>query len=116
MMRFCAALGGRQETMTGLAGLGDLVLTCTDDQSRNRRLGLALAKGQSVEDAQRAIGQIVEGVGTTREIMRVARQEHVEMPIAEQVDQVLRGALSPRDAVSNLLARAAGPELRPESP
>jgi len=110
--RLCIDLGGRAETVMGLAGLDDLVLTCTDDQSRNRRMGLALARGLSVADGERAIGQVVEGVSTTAEVARVARARGVEMPICEQVNRVLQGDASPREAVRSLLARAAGPEMR----
>jgi len=103
--RLGVALGGEPETFTGLAGLGDLVLTCTDDQSRNRRFGLALAAGHGVADAQAAVGQVVEGVRNTREAVRLARRAGVEMPIAEQVEQVLFHGLAPEAAVRALLAR-----------
>ncbi len=106
IMRLGEALGARRETLIGLGGLGDLVLTCTDDQSRNRRMGLALARGLSVEQARAEIGQEVEGVGTAREIRRLARQHGVEMPITEQTYQVLYHALEPAAAVRNLLGRA----------
>jgi len=103
--RLGVSLGGTPETFTGLAGLGDLLLTCTDDQSRNRRFGLALAAGQGVAQAQAALGQVVEGVRNTREAVRRARRAGVEMPIAEQVEQVLFHGLSPDAAVRALLAR-----------
>ncbi|MEO5702338.1 MAG: NAD(P)H-dependent glycerol-3-phosphate dehydrogenase [Gammaproteobacteria bacterium] len=105
MMRLGVALGGQRETMMGLAGLGDLVLTCTDDQSRNRRLGLALASGASLKDALREIGQIVEGVPTAREVMRLAKAHRIEMPISEQVYLVLHEGKNPRAAVQSLLQR-----------
>lgn len=105
MMRLGVALGGQRETFMGLAGLGDLVLTCTDDQSRNRRLGLALARGTSLADALRDIGQSVEGVATAREVMRLAKTHSIEMPISEQVCSVLHEGKSPRNAVHALLAR-----------
>ena len=98
-------MGGRRETFMGLAGLGDLVLTCTDTQSRNLRMGLALAKGMGVDQAQAAIGQAVEGVRTAQEVRRLAHRYAVEMPICEQVYRVLHEALPPRDAVHALLAR-----------
>ncbi|MGD8310172.1 MAG: NAD(P)H-dependent glycerol-3-phosphate dehydrogenase, partial [Chromatiales bacterium] len=79
LMRLGLALGGRMETFMGLAGLGDLALTCTDDQSRNRRMGLALARGLSIDDARREIGQEVEGVRTAAEVHAVARRLGVEM-------------------------------------
>lgn len=105
MMRLGVALGGKRETFMGLAGLGDLVLTCTDDQSRNRRLGLALARGTALADALRDIGQIVEGVPTAREVMRLAKAHSIEMPISEQVYCVLHEGKSPRNAVQSLLQR-----------
>ena len=103
-------LGGQPETFMGLAGLGDLVLTCTDDQSRNRRMGLALAAGQDIAQAREAIGQEVEGVNTAREVRHRARALGVEMPITEQTYRVLFEGLAPRQAVGNLLARRQRPE------
>ncbi|MCP4994239.1 MAG: NAD(P)-dependent glycerol-3-phosphate dehydrogenase [Gammaproteobacteria bacterium] len=105
IMRLGTALGGRQETFMGLAGLGDLVLTCTDNQSRNRQMGLALAKGLSIEAARLEIGQAVEGVGTTREVLQQAQRLKIEMPITEQVYQVLYEQLDPKAAVRALLER-----------
>lgn len=105
MMRLGVALGGKRETFMGLAGLGDLVLTCTDDQSRNRRLGLALARGAALADALRDIGQIVEGVPTAREVLRLAKTRGIEMPISEQVYCVLYENKNPRAAVQALLQR-----------
>ncbi|MGB5773241.1 MAG: NAD(P)H-dependent glycerol-3-phosphate dehydrogenase, partial [Sedimenticolaceae bacterium] len=101
------ALGGRPETFMGLAGLGDLALTCTDDQSRNRRMGLALARGLDVAAAKREIGQEVEGVATAREVRNKARLLGVEMPITEQTYRVLYQGLEPSAAVHNLLSRDA---------
>ncbi len=111
MVRLGSAVGGRRETFMGLAGLGDLVLTCTDDQSRNRRFGLALGAGQDLDTARSAIGQVVEGAATAHEIMRLANQHGVDMPITEQVDRVVRGIRTPREAVETLLAREPKPEL-----
>ncbi|MGB5103373.1 MAG: NAD(P)H-dependent glycerol-3-phosphate dehydrogenase [Steroidobacteraceae bacterium] len=105
MMRLGAALGAEKETFMGLAGLGDLVLTCTDDQSRNRRCGLALAAGKSSEEARREIGQVVEGVLAARAVHEVARQVGVEMPISEEVYQVLYAGKPPREAVRALMGR-----------
>ncbi|MEE9265402.1 MAG: NAD(P)H-dependent glycerol-3-phosphate dehydrogenase [Gammaproteobacteria bacterium] len=110
IVRLGAALGGQPESFMGLAGLGDLVLTCTDDQSRNRRFGLALARGLSVGAAEQSVGQVVEGVGAAREVMRQARKIGVEMPIAEQVNRVLHEGAAPADAVHALLARPPGAE------
>ena len=104
------ALGGKPETFMGLAGLGDLALTCTDDQSRNRRMGLALARGMDIDAARREIGQEVEGVSTAREVHLKAQALGVEMPITEQTYRVLYEGLAPADAVTNLLSRQARPE------
>ncbi|MEM7206635.1 MAG: NAD(P)H-dependent glycerol-3-phosphate dehydrogenase [Pseudomonadota bacterium] len=112
LMRLGVAMGGRAETFMGLAGMGDLVLTCTDNLSRNRRMGLALARGLSVSDAQEEIGQAVEGVGTAREAVRLAEQFNVEMPIAEQVFAVLYEGKLPRNAVRDLLGRGQRAESR----
>ena len=110
LMRLGVALGGRRETFMGLTGIGDLVLTCTDDQSRNRRAGLLLGQGVSLAEAQQRIGQVVEGVRTAPEVVRMARRLGVEMPISEQVQNVLHGGLEPREAVRLLLERAPGSE------
>jgi glycerol-3-phosphate dehydrogenase (NAD(P)+) len=106
IMRLGLRLGGQAETFMGLAGLGDLVLTCTDNQSRNRRMGLALAQGLGIEQARQEIGQEVEGVHTAREVYQLAHKWRVEMPISEQVYQVLYENLDPREAVHNLLDRS----------
>jgi len=106
IMRLGTVLGGTPETFMGMGGLGDLVLTCTDDQSRNRRMGLALARGLSVEQARKEIGQEVEGIPTTLEIHQKARQLGVDMPITEQTYRVLYQGLSPESAVKALLERS----------
>ncbi|MGB5570418.1 MAG: NAD(P)H-dependent glycerol-3-phosphate dehydrogenase [Sedimenticolaceae bacterium] len=108
--RLGLALGGKPETFMGLAGLGDLALTCTDDQSRNRRMGLALARGLDVAAARKEIGQEVEGVATAREVHLKARSLGVEMPISEQTYRVLYEGLDPSVAVRNLLSRQARQE------
>ena len=105
LIRLGTALGGRSETFMGLAGIGDLVLTCTDDQSRNRRMGLALARGASVEQARAAIGQEVEGVVTALSVHTLAHRLGVEMPISEQVYQVLYEGVPPLAATAALLER-----------
>ncbi len=110
MMLLGEQLGGHRETFMGLAGVGDLVLTCTDDQSRNRRLGLALGRGQERDAAIAAIGQAVEGVHTAREVVALARRRQVEMPISEQVCRVLFEGHDPRTAVHELLGRSLKPE------
>jgi glycerol-3-phosphate dehydrogenase (NAD(P)+) len=110
MTRLGLVVGGQRETFMGLAGIGDLVLTCTDDQSRNRRFGLAVGRGEATESAFAAIGQVVEGVATAREVLRLARRHRVEMPITEQVNEVLHHGQDPRRAVEILLARDPKPE------
>jgi glycerol-3-phosphate dehydrogenase (NAD(P)+) len=112
MMRLGVALGASPNTFMGLAGMGDLVLTCTDDQSRNRRLGLMLAAGRSVAEAQQEIGQVVEGVKAARAVRQVAHRLGVEMPISEQLYRILYEDCSPAEAVQTLMAR----DLRPEFP
>ena len=89
----------------GLSGLGDLVLTCTDDQSRNRRMGLAIGSGSSIEQALEEIGQVVEGIEAARDVSEMAHELGIEMPITEQVALVLHQNKSPRDAVRDLLQR-----------
>ena len=105
MMRLGLALGARKETFMGLAGVGDLVLTCTDDQSRNRRFGLALAAGETPDAALREIGQVVEGYYSARSVRLVASRQGVDMPIVAQVHAVLYEGLAPRDAVAALMRR-----------
>ena len=105
MLRLNRKLGGRPETLMGLAGMGDLVLTCTGDLSRNRRLGLALGRGRGIEEAVREIGQVVESLQTADEVMRLARRHGVELPISEAVHSVLHGGLTPVEGLAQLMAR-----------
>jgi glycerol-3-phosphate dehydrogenase (NAD(P)+) len=98
-------LGGRQETFMGLSGMGDLILTCTGDLSRNRRVGLMLAKGESLEGILRELGHVAEGVTTAREVSRLARETGIDMPIAEAVRRILDQELPPKEAVAALLNR-----------
>lgn len=105
MTRLGLAMGGHRDTFSGLAGLGDLLLTCTDDQSRNRRFGLHLGQGKSVAAAMENVGQLVEGLPTTREVHRLAVEMETEMPITEQVYRVLYEDRPPPDAVDDLLNR-----------
>lgn len=112
LMRLGHCLGARAETLMGLSGMGDLVLTCTDDQSRNRRLGLGLGQGRSLDAVLADIGQEVEGVVTARTVYRLARQHQLEMPITEQVYRIVHEALDPETAVRNLLDR----QVKSESP
>ena len=109
--RLGLALGGHRETFTGLSGLGDLVLTCTHNQSRNRRFGLEIAKGIDAQAAHKNIEATVEGLNTTEAIHHLAATYQIEMPITEQVYQVINGNTTPRNAVKALLARALRPEL-----
>jgi glycerol-3-phosphate dehydrogenase (NAD(P)+) len=99
-------LSARAETFQGLAGLGDLVLTCTDDQSRNRRMGLALAAGKDVKNSTHAIGQVVEGIYAAEAVHHLAKRLNVEMPITEQIYRILYQDVAPRTAVEALMARA----------
>jgi len=105
LTRLGVAMGGRPETFAGLAGLGDLVLTCTDDQSRNRRVGLGLGRGASLAAVLEDIGQEAEGVKSTREVHALAQRQGVEMPITEQVYRVLYEGLAPTEAVGSLMQR-----------
>ena len=107
LMRLGVALGGQRETFMGLAGMGDLVLTCTDDQSRNRRFGLAIGQGRNQAQAIADIGQVVEGAVNAGIVAELAERLGVEMPIVQQVHRVLSGELSPRAAVDALMAREA---------
>jgi glycerol-3-phosphate dehydrogenase (NAD(P)+) len=110
MLRLAHALGGSPVTMMGLAGVGDLVLTCTGDLSRNRRLGLALGQGVPLKEAIAQIGQVVESVQTVDQVMRLARLHNVELPISEQVQRVLSEQITPKEALRILLAREQKPE------
>lgn len=105
MMRLGVAIGGKSETFMGLAGLGDLVLTCSDNQSRNRRFGLALGQGKSWQQAVDEIQQVVEGAQAAKEVYALAQQLKIDMPITEQVYQVLYQQLDPSQAVRALLER-----------
>ena len=105
LSRLGVALGGHAETFMGLAGLGDLVLTCTDNKSRNRRMGLAVASGKSVDEVRQEIGQEVEGVSAARDIHLKAKELGIEMPITEEVYRILYKELDPSQAVKDLLHR-----------
>ena len=109
--RLGVALGAQPETFMGLAGLGDLVLTSTDNQSRNRRFGLALAAGKSVDEALREIGQVVEGYTAARAVHAVALREKVDMPIASGIYRVLYENEPARDVVKGLMTRPVRPEV-----
>ena len=104
--RLCERLGGHRETLMGLSGLGDLILTCTGDLSRNRQVGLALGQGKTLEETLAALGHVAEGVGTAREVARLSNELQVEMPIARAVAAVIAGELKAQDAVAQLMSRA----------
>jgi glycerol-3-phosphate dehydrogenase (NAD(P)+) len=110
LMRLGVALGAKRETLMGLAGLGDLVLTCTDDQSRNRRFGRALAAGKPVEQAIAEIGQVVEGYHAAKAVHFVAEKHDVDMPICNFVYDVLHRGVPLEQVVKTMLSRAVTPE------
>ena len=105
MGRFAETLGGRRETLMGLSGLGDLVLTCTGSLSRNRRVGLSLAAGKSLTRIERELGHVAEGIYAAQAVHRIAVRDRIDMPISEAVHRVLRGDLAPSEAVVGLLRR-----------
>ena len=105
MTRLGVALGAKQETFMGLAGMGDLVLTCTDDLSRNRRMGLAIASGKTVAEAQEEIQQVVEGVMAAEAVKEVAEKLAIEMPICHQIYRILHEGAQPHEAVGALMGR-----------
>jgi glycerol-3-phosphate dehydrogenase (NAD(P)+) len=108
--RLGVALGGLPETFMGLAGAGDLILTTTGDLSRNRRVGLELARGRALPEILAGLGHVAEGVGSAKEAARLAASRKVEMPVTEAVNAVLEGRLAPAAAVERLLARDAKSE------
>ena len=114
MTRFGIARGARAETFMGLAGMGDLVLTCTDNQSRNRRMGLALAEGKTTAEAEAEIQQVVEGVLAARAVRDAAQGMNVEMPITDQIYRIIYEGVAPMDAVRTLMRRATGAEFSPD--
>jgi len=105
IMRLGLAMGAKQETFMGLSGMGDLVLTCTDNQSRNRRFGLALGQGIEIDVAKKQIGQVIEGTHTVKQVIALANQYHVEMPICDMVNRILNNEISPKSAVLAFLSR-----------
>lgn len=109
--RLAAALGAESETLFGLAGIGDVILTCTDDQSRNRQLGLAIGSGLKVDAAVAEVGKTVEGMHAAREVLLRAKKAGVEMPIVEQVCKILFEGYDPRESVQALLCREQKAEM-----
>jgi glycerol-3-phosphate dehydrogenase (NAD(P)+) len=110
MTRLGLSFGAHQETFSGLSGVGDLVLTCTDNQSRNRRFGLLLGQGIAIEQAEQQIGQVVEGKHNAAQICALAHEHHIEMPICEQINALLQNRLTPQQAVHYLMSRPAKEE------
>lgn len=106
MSRLCEAMGGQQKTLMSLAGAGDLILTCTDNQSRNRRFGLSIGQGMESEAALQKIGQAVEGLKNAKQVHLLAQKFKVDMPITEQVYRVLYESASAQDVLTELLERA----------
>jgi glycerol-3-phosphate dehydrogenase (NAD(P)+) len=106
MTRLAVAMGGKPLTLAGLAGLGDLVLTCTGQLSRNRRVGVELAHGRKLEEIVHSMNMVAEGIKTTNAAVDLARRHDVEMPIAEQMFQMLHFGVSPREAIQRLMERS----------
>jgi glycerol-3-phosphate dehydrogenase (NAD(P)+) len=106
MARLAVALGARPETLSGLAGLGDLVLTCTGALSRNRFVGIELGKGQSLREILANMRMVAEGVNTAAPLLALAREHRIEMPITEQVDAILHAGKSPKDAIRDIMERS----------
>lgn len=103
IIRLGTFLGGKLETMIGLSGMGDLILTCTDDQSRNRRLGLSLGKGADIQAAEKEIGQVVEGKRNAELVTHLAKKHNIDMPICTTVWDILQGKLSAKDGMAKIL-------------
>lgn len=110
MRRLGLAMGAEEDTFMGLAGLGDLVLTCTDDQSRNRRFGLLLGQGMPIPDAEQSIGQVVEGKHNAEQVCQLAVQHRVAMPICHEILRLLQGHSTAQKAVEALMSRHVGSE------
>lgn len=106
MTRLAVALGGRAQTLAGLAGLGDLVLTCTGDLSRNRTVGIELAHGRKLDEIVSSMRMVAEGIKTTNAAVELARRHSVEMPISEQMFQMLHFGVSPRESIQRLMERS----------
>ena len=114
MTRLGVALGARAETFTGLSGLGDLVLTATGDLSRNRKVGLLLAQGKTLQQAVESLGHVAEGVYCARTVVQRAAALGIEMPISQGVVDLLDGKITPREAVALLMGRSPTAELLQE--
>jgi glycerol-3-phosphate dehydrogenase (NAD(P)+) len=103
--RLCETMGGKRGTLAGLAGMGDLLLTCTGHESRNRRVGFELGRGVPLQEIMSSMRTIAEGVPTTRSTIALARRYDVEMPITDQMDRLLRGETTPDEAIRELMSR-----------
>lgn len=112
LTRLGVALGGRPETFAGLAGMGDLIATCSSNRSRNHRVGFGLAQGQTIEEITTEMRMVAEGVKTTKSVLGLAERTGVDMPIASHVDLVLEGRMSPKEAMLSLMTREAKAESR----
>ena len=108
--RLGVALGGKQSTFMGLSGMGDLILTCTGDLSRNRRVGLLLASGKPLSDITRELGHVAEGVPAAREVSRRAHELNIRMPLTDAVCAILDGRMTPQQGLQSMMSRAAGNE------
>lgn len=105
LSRLAVAAGAQPQTLAGLAGLGDLVLTCTGDLSRNRRVGIELARGQSLQEILASTRMVAEGVRTTEAALALGARYHIELPIAREMSDVLAGRTDPQLAIRNLMGR-----------
>ena len=111
MSTLSVALGGRAETLNGLSGVGDLMLTCFSTLSRNNRFGACLARGLTVEEAVAEIGEVVEGYPTAAEVQRLAEENHLKLPLFTAVARVLRGDVSAKDALKEIMTKQPGFEM-----
>jgi glycerol-3-phosphate dehydrogenase (NAD(P)+) len=105
MTRLAVSLGAQPETLSGLAGLGDLVLTCTGSLSRNRQVGIELGKGRKLEEILGGMRMVAEGVGTATPLLELARESAIDLPITEQVDAILHRGKSPKEAIRKIMDR-----------
>ena len=111
MMRLAAALGAEPMTLTGLAGIGDLMVTCASPLSRNHRIGVALARGEKLQEAIARLGMVAEGVYASRAARTLAREHAIELPLFARIDRVLHEGLNPRDALNELMRLPAGRDV-----
>jgi len=112
LTRLGVALGGRPETFAGLAGMGDLIATCSSNRSRTHQVGFGLARGKTLEEIVEEMSMVAEGVKTTQSVLGLAERTGVDMPIASHVNRVLEGEMSPREGMMSLMTREAKAESR----